>query len=90
MWWKSVLKGGPEIDVATIKGRRVMPEGKKTFSEVYAEAQKAFIEKMKVEGPGKPGDTRTVVELPSDDEDDLDDDQDGAGVSGGGGGEAAA
>ena len=50
MWWKTALKGGPEIDVTTIKGRQPMPAGKKTFSEVYAEAQKAFIEKMKVEG----------------------------------------
>lgn len=79
MWWKGALKGGPEIDTATIKGRRAMPAGKKSFSEVYKEAQTAFIEKMKVEGPGKPGDTRTVVELPDDDGESDDDAADGDG-----------
>jgi hypothetical protein len=56
-----VLKDGPEIDVTAIKGRRSNTasgdngtssggSSKKTFSEVYKEAQEMFKAKMKLQG----------------------------------------
>ena len=92
MWWAGVLKGGPEIDVTAIKARRGNAKpaanqsgagsagSKKTFSEVYAEAQEMFKAKMRREGKGTPGDSRTVVTLPDKGESDEEGEEDVAGL----------
>ena len=92
MWWAGVLKGGPEIDVTAIKARRGNAKpaanqsgagsagSKKTFSEVYAEAQEMFKAKMRREEKGTPGDNRTVVTLPDEGDSDEEGEEDVAGL----------
>ena len=61
MWWKAAVKGGPEIDVSTIKDRKQQAKkGGKTFSQVFAEAEAAFKAKVKAKG-----DTRVPVDIGS-------------------------